>query len=853
MYVIFDPRTQPMLGMRSSIDPMAARPGDYASLVNLVGNRFKVTKRWGCDLIGASRPFAGSKYRGDSGLITMSNSATTPVVIFAFEDPGVAVRLYSLNMSTFAWVELTAVGTRFSTLANVQFTVAKDPATGNYFVIAGNGTEVRTVIGTSVFNAGTAPSFTSPFTPISQHWPNCWFNIQNPANTSYPTMTGAFTAAADSGASTDDNEIDVTMDTSTSGTLAIGVSSASRVDTVEEDYELFTGSGEFQMAIAGAGSRHFAILVEDTIADPVFNYLNVQVRNNLAATKDIFVQSTIGTIKPLYLSTDTAGVYLVVFDLSLYLSDLSNYPSLDRLILSVYRPLPAGRSFSILGIYGLGNIPAGAKHAVGMTHTSLVESGSIIARKSPKGPEIRFLGGNKLRNTTLPEGAAGQNVDWYYYVTMQNPGTGNTFYLYRKDPAFGEIAYYRSHGYAALTPQYKASLDTTLPANKRFELRAPSATNVGPPAGPAMTSSGGRTFIQNGASTVNISDLDYPLRFAEIPRDDDLNGEVDDASGTVAEFPGETIKKLLPLPNIYAGFAPVLCWTNKALWVMEGPDPLSWSTPGRLNPHGTLYPATVTTHKNYVYYLDAEKQPRAYSGGRESLPLGIYAVEDQFEDGDCWNACGWVWRESYNIAFRAPSGTLNKKILRYESETKSWWGHLYTSPNFASVFVHQTEGTVSGSFSTAHGSKMVGVSEEGFVFQIEKPGQLQDENTSGVGEDITIEIKKWLQGDGLENYFFRFPCIIWEESAGGTLTGEFITPQDLTAGGASTTGTVDMDLTVPDEVWRFFQRDGTDERPGVKSYGTFLKITGNPISGKFCRGIGLGELRPCKGGGGDRP
>lgn len=833
-----------MLTMRSSIDPMALRPGEYVSLVNLVGNRFKVAKRWGCDLIGASRPFANSRWRGDSGLFYRDG---TPMFLCAFEDPAVAVRIYSLNLSTYAWTELTAVGTRFSTLANVQFTIA------NEIIVACNGTEVRTIPSGTTVRAASAVTLPDDYIPTSQHWPFCWFNIQDPANTTYPTMTGAFTAAADTGASTDDNEIGVTMDTSTSGTLAIGVSSASRLDRTEEDYELFTGAGEMQIGVC---SRHFAILVEDAIADPVFNYLNIQVRNNLAATKDIFVQSTIGTIAPLYLPTETAGVYLAVFDLSLYLDDISNYPSLDRLILTVYRPLPAGRSFRILGIYGLGNVPAGAKHAVALKHISGVESPSVVARKIA-GQEIRFLGGSRLRKTRLPEGAAGQNVDWAYYVAIRD--TINSEYkvnLFRKDPAFGEIVYYFVHEYAstpALSPTYTAALDTTATDLKNYQLKAPSANNRQPPTGPAITASAGRLFVQNGSSKVLVSDRDYPLRFTEIPRDEDLNGEIDDDSGTTAEFPGEHIQKMLPMPNVFAGYAPVLVFTAKALWSLEGPDPLSWSTPGRLNPHGTIYPWTVTTHKHLVYYTDAEKQPRAYAGGSQSIPLGLWFVEDQLEDGDIWDANGWVFKESYNICFRAPNATLKRKILRYEAETKGWWGHLYTSPNFASVFVQQTSGTSGGAFSTTHGSKQIGISYEGFVFWIEKPGQLQDEDTGGTPEDITIEIKKWLQGEALENYFFRHPCIIWQESADGQLTATFDTPQDTTEGGAQNTGVVDMDLDVPDEVWRFFKNATTGERPGVKSYGTFLTITGNPVSGKYCRGIGLGEFRPAKGGGADRP
>lgn len=835
-----------MLGMRSSVDPTSNGPGFWSKLENLIGSRSKVSKRFGCAKLGAA-PEANAHFRGG----WYGYRSGTPYCICAFSSgsPATTVKLWTLNLSTYAWTEITGASTRFATIAYVDFAPTVDRITGNGILIATNGTDSpRTIIGTSTVYVTSAIALPTDYAPTSQHWPHCWFNMQDPANVSYPSRTGAFTAASDTGASTDDNESLVSVDTSTSGTLAIGYSSASALDTVEEDYELFTGASEFQMALAGNGSsRYFGILVRDTIGDPCFGYMNVQVRNNVAATKDIYVQTTIGSVKPTYIPVAT-GVYLAVFDLTLYMSDLNNYPSLDRLMLSIHRPFPAARTFYILGVYGLGNIKPGYNHVAAIQNSSLGESPGKVAKKV-EGPDIRFLGGNKNLGLSLPEGGSNVNIGWYVFISVQNPGTSNTFEIYRKDAS--ETQYAHSATYFSSTPQYKAALDYAIQSDKDFRRKAPSPWNtIGVPAGSSICSAGNRTYI-GGNETVNISDLDYPLRFPGIARDDDFNGQVDEDSGTIVQFPGEKVQRIVAMPGSVAGIQPVIVFTDQNMWRIEGFDALSLSTPTRLNSHGTIYRWTVGVHKQSIFYVDAEKKPRVYTGGSESIPLGIWKVEDQFETGDCWNAHGYVWNEQYRVGIRDVSETLKRKIVYYETMTGEWWTHKYTTPDFAWNFLQQTLGTDGGGFSVAHGSKLVGVSDAGVVFELEQAAKLLDDLPTTGTEAITVTLETSLKGDGWKNWRFGKPGVIWELSTGGSLSIT-LTPLHDNAQADVKTGSLSLETSVVTEAWRYFLSASPESAfPGVDSYGCKVSITGTPTSGKYCRAIVLDEYNKIDGGGAD--
>lgn len=850
-----------MEGQRSSIDPIATRHGEYTSLVNMVGSRYSATPRWGCDLVGSSRPFVGAKFRGSSKQIFMDGNSTCLV---AFEDPGVAVRIYSLNLSSYAWTEVTAAATRFANLGYVQFALQRDPgdvlnSSGVDVVVCGNGTDECRIItrigGTFAIGIAATSTFPTTYQPTTQHYPECWFNLLNAANVTYPTATGIFAGTANLGG-TDTNECVVAMAVGAAGTLEVACSSATQLDSA--DYSTNTAAGAFDLSTAFGNSPFVGILVKDTLLDPVFNYITIELRDG-ATYRYIWNPIATGHIEPVYLAAGD-GCYLAVFDLSVYRDSIASYINIDRMRWVLDHTLPAARTVNIIGVYGLGQTPCGSREGILYQNTTtFIESGGVLCKKLA-GPKPYEVGGSRARNITLPEGAAGQNVGWTNMVRFAKPSSGYQVSFYRKDP--GENLYYHTGVYQTTSGSFATGTkhDRIETTSKYFNRKLASSGNQKPPKGMALASNGSRMLvggISGNRAQTWASDRGYPLRYVGIIRDEDFNGEIDEDSGTIIEMPGERVLRFLPMPNPYAGYAPFIAWTNAGMWGIEGPDPLSLATPGRLNSHGTLYPDSVAVHRNTVCFLDSEKVPRAFTpGSREAVPLGVWHIEDQFENGDCWDCNAFVWGERYNICLRAPNATKRRKIVYIEERTQKWWTHSYTSPDFSCIFVQQTEGSSSGSFSTAHGSKLIGISDEGYVMQLEKPNQTTDEDFTGTPEAISITIQKYLHSGLLGSQFaftpvhWQHPWICWEESAGGSLTVTFDTPQDTTENNANNTGTVDMDSGVPDHVWRYFS-DSTDQsRPGVRAHGTFMTITGNPTPGKFIRGIGIKAV-PAKGGGPD--
>jgi len=857
-YPVYDPKTVPVDGQRSSVDRGSLVPGQWMLLENVTGRRRVVTTRWGLTKVGASVPVASASWRG--GWIGFLDGIYTRVDAFATASD---VRIFSMNLTTYAWTEITGSGTRFVTDAFVEFAAQHDPGsvlwpTGKDVLLCGNGTDTPKVLrrdGSGNLNVvadAAAITFPNTLQPTAQPYPECWFELKNPANVTFNTHTGAFNATppTNTGGGTDDNEIQVTMDTTATGTLEISFASASQLDS--NDYNITTGSGSFDLMDSFGRSSFVGILVQDNIADPVFNYCSVALRDG-STYRDVWNPATTGKTLPLYLPAAT-GCYLAVFDMSLYRANLDSYINCDRLKMIVDHALTGSRVFNIIGVYGLGAVPAGAQHAVAYTNdSSFAESGSVVCKKL-LGPLPRDVGGNKNRNFALPEGVLGANVAWTNIVRIQKPPSGQSVYFYRKDQ--NDESYFLTGVYQLTNAGtvFGAKHDRIEPAAKFFARKAPSSFNTAPVKGANFTSSGGRMYVAgmagNQASQVWFSDLGYPLRFTGIPRDDDLNGQVDEDSGGVANFPGEFVKKMVAMPGSVAGIAPVLVFTHIAMWRIEGFDSLTLAAPTRLNPHGTMFPMTVAVHKSNVYYLDSERQPRVYTGGSESFPLGIWKVEDQFESGDCWNSHGVVWKEAYYIWQRYPSETFKRQAIIFEERTGEWWTHRYTSADFSANFVQQMPGTNGAAFSASQGSIFIGISNEGKVYQLETVGKLVDDKPTSGTEAVNITMKTFIQGDDWQNIDWSKPGVIWEKSTGGVLTITLTAAHDSTSGGAVTTGIVTLDDNVSLEAWRYFlSTEGNF--PGLQSYGVLFTLTGNPAPGTACRGIVIGRAVGTEGGGAD--
>lgn len=837
--LLFYTGKRPIQEMLSAVDPAALSFGQFALIDNFSISRLSVTARWGCARL-AAQPVSGASFRGCwtgylGGVWTR---------LFAFR-VSTATRVYELTSTT--WTELTSASTRFSTDGFLQFAARTDVgltlAGSSVFprqdgVICGNGTDEPGVVGYAsgyTFARVAAPGIVnnSPLC-VQEVLPAGFFNVKDGTGTAYNPLAsgggvgGNLTGADSAGASTTDNEIDVTFN------AAAGVG-----DTLEVTFGL---NGEYEF-VAGAirldDSRMFHILVEDTIADPVFNYLGIKVYNNTSGVRHTAYSSinpgSLASAAPIYTQSST-GVYLASFDLSGI--DTSGMTDLRRFQLIVERPIAVNRTFTILAFMAGGQLDAA--NTAGVVYTlknSRVETPLFVGEKI-RHPLLSNCGGSRARviNVIQPSGTYWENV-----MSINDSSSTTTCdhaIIYRKDPV--DEDYFASNYIQLLaTPTRWVFADNNRPDEKDYARKAPSAYTVRPPKASSWCAGNNRLVaggISGDKSRVSFSDEGFPMRFVSVPRDSDSDGNVDPDSGTSLSFPGEEVQRIVALPGAWVGVSPIAILTNKNLWRVEGIDSLSLSRATLMQPHGTMYPRSVVVHKSNLIWLDSERQPRSLDG-----PLGIWKIEDQIQDGDPTNAFGIVFKEAYKLAYRAPSGTVNKRVLNFEERLNGWHRHTYTNPDWAGFLIDEV--------SAASGTRLLGVTDTGEIFEIEQKNKLVDDQKTGAStDDITLTLTSGeIHADMWDSVFFGRCGLLCDKATGRTLTFTRSDPANASNPGVLV-GAVDCETGVADRAWRYDQNATTKGPPGLIAQACQISMSGAWTPGKYIKGwfveLGPNDKKP---------
>jgi hypothetical protein len=827
-------------GMLSAVDPASLEAGQFAVLENLAISRSKVSARWGCARL-ASAPVANASYRGSwAGYL-----AGTYLRVFAFRVSG-ATRIYTLSGSS--WTERTAAGTRFTTDGFVDFApfdekgfvVLGVPFLKRSGLLMGNGADAPRIFSFDTNTLAFVLAAVATPTPrdsqlfASQPTPPGWFNIGNHSNTT-PGGVDADFQLADSGTSTTSNELVFTFNAAHSINDQAGCSFGTT--------STYEGGGN-QLRLDEA--RQFHILIEDSINDPVFEYLKIEVADATPSYRIVFDATDSTNPKPIYTSCG-GGVYLASFDLTPYNSNISGLTGLQEFRFTAVRKNATDKTARILAFMCGGHVDASAETAVSyVLSTTNVESARRVCAKYA-GLLCGEVGGSRDRNIRLPVGEGLYFKNYVFYQNSTSSTSSDLAVFYRKDP---EDEDYFAVAVASLSGASSTTLtkiENARADQKDYARKAPSDFCVVPPNAGTFAAASNRLYAggiggtTDQTSRVMISDEDYPLRFSEIPRDSDFDGFVDPDSGTSVSFPGEQVKKIVSLPGSLVGISPVAILTNKNVWRLEGIDALSLSRPTLLSPHGTLYPRTVAIQKGNLYFLDHERQPRVLVGGFDAQPLGIWRIEDLLQAGDPSLACGVVYREAYKLAYRAPAGTTNQHVLNYEERLDGWHRHAYGNPDWAGFLLEEV--------SAAAGSRLLGVTDTGEVFEVEQLNKLvDDQKTGSTTNDVSITITSGeLHGELWQSLIWGRAGLLCDKAAGRTLT---VTRSDpaWTANDGTPTGVVDCETDVLERAWRFDQTASTKQPCAIKAQACQLTLSGAWTPGKQLKGlfieVGSGTGRP---------
>lgn len=825
-YLFYTGQT-PVKEMLSAVDPALLGPGQFSLLDNLSIAKGKVTARNGCARLAAA-PIANASFRG--AWFGYLGGQYTMLVAFRVSSATYVYRLSSSHVYT----ELTGASTRFATDGYIDFAPFTERgliATGTQYlypqdgVLMGNGTDE---CGIAYYNSQTlnygfarvanaTPSDNAPAS--SQANPGGYWIIKDKDNTAY-TNSGANFTMADSGSSDTENEIVVTL----SASASIGDTSIVNFST-NGVYDGVSGS----LKLTEAKQLH--ILIEDTISDPIFNYVDLEVYNSSNTT---YYQLHNASSPNFIVTQADTGVYMVSFNLDLANADIANWVSLQRVRLTVDRVPSATRTANIIGIFTGGNVDGTSEYIVSyLLESTRVESSGIAAtQKSP--PIVSEVGGSDARRITL---VAPFGTYWKHYIYFVNPTSvsgADLAVFYRRDPDSDLADYFVSSVYSLtiIGAGVNTKRDNTRSDLLDYGRKAPSAFTIKPPKAKRFAAGANRLFAGGSSSEptkVYISDEGFPMRFTSIPRDSDGDGYIDPDSGTSVSFPGETIQRIQSMPGSVVGVSPMAVFTNKNVWRVEGIDALSLSRATIMNPNGTLYPWTVAKHKDSFYYIDSEKQPVKLDGGSPAVPLGIWKIEDQLQSGDPTNSYGVVFAEAYKVAYRASGASVNQKVLNYEERLDGWHRHTYINPDWAGYVLEET----------SSGRKLLGITTTGEVFEIEQASKTADDQKTGSStDDISITMTTGeIHPEMWTGAKFGKVALLCEKASGRTLTITRADPSNSSNESSAPVGVIDCSTNVNDRAWRYDQTNDSDKREcGMKAQSCLVTISGAWTPGKLLKG-----------------
>lgn len=802
------------LGMRSSVDPATV---SWRLIDNWRVSRNSIQGRLGCDEITSGAILASASFKGCwAGYIN-----GTEYAVVALRASG-ATRVYKVDTSTGTATELTGASTRFATDGDICFAPFTELGIGDGtnersdFLYMSNGTAdiprcSKTMNSNSVdflYNFDLSSIATGTYRPI----PAGYVKINDPALIT-STVSDADVTIAETG-SAPLCEVYVTVGTATDvgdwANIAFGTNSC---------VNIFGNSETTGDNLNLTRSQQLWVILYDSATDPIHNYANVEVTQD-AGQVQIYTASGADRVDPAIINLG-GGYYMAGYNLEGAL--VSTLDEVTGVRYEFARTFGTSRTFRIAGIMAGGRIPQGASYEMSFaTMYSRNESAGIVLGAQPTAA-ISEYGCSRDLPYKLPDA----EQFWYQYridwggAIPSSDGTPDATFLYRQEPGDARALFVADMGVA------NNPFNDSVKSLDRASFRpSPSPGGRGPVSGICAASNNDRLGVGGvfGAkSSIWWSDQNFPLRFKPFPSDEDQDGVPDLDSGLSKSFPGEIVYQIAKMPGSLLGVAPAIVLTSHATYRFEGSDCESLSRPTFLNSHGTIYPRTVCTYGGFLFYLDNDLVVRSSAGGIDTQPISLWKIDDQLENGDMTKACAAVYKERFYLPHRASGATINQRVMVYETQLQEWVRDSYTTAaqNWAGLL------TV-GSGSTR---KLLGFTEEGRLYQLEKAGQLDDDSTAITGTLTTGEVH-----DGMWDERVWGTVGVVVDAISGTTWDITRTNEYNTSDTGSGPGTINVGASTT-RAYRWETNTSTGQDAGIRTPSCRISISGKVVNAKFLKSI----------------
>jgi hypothetical protein len=722
---LFSPALMPNATLRSAAHVSALAPNEFTTLNNWRFDGRAPNIRGG---IALDRPTTGFPASYELRGCLRHELGDWAAVL----DNGTSkVRVYQWDAGGVTWQEITDGTTRFSDTGYVEFQIVNTPIypgitdfddANNNYIIWQNGTELPRIRNAS-YSGGYSSRLHQRFAPPiasmckAQPVPSSYYNTQGSLTL---TSSGGGLTFTEPSVTTGGKKILLTATTSSASGHHATVQFASGITFTEAPRQIqivFDSTDSFiwsrlRLAIFDGTTQYI-------LYDPTENPEAI----TLQAIDDKYAVALID-IDTVY---DTA--------LNLVTGGLPTGINFDRIRLQWVDSAPAATTtISLYAVVFGGGIRWGVQAGVAyFGHLSRAESPGVVCTNVPA-PYLKDAGGTPIPNTRLAMNTAARynlRVTTHKYAPLSANATrvipylltasGYDFLQAAVDPT--DISSTSTREVVTMLLTEEATISRTMPSEFHESI----------PIGKSMAHTGSRLVVANGRvadvtvtagnGEVWMSAHDQPFRFSRtaIPLS---TGEIRPDSPIVNKVGTHELVKVLTMSSSYAGSDPVVVWSGREVWRMEGSDASTLSRPYLVSRYGTRSPHSVVRFGASALYLDSSRQVRVLHDPRTAISRTY--VDDKLKgipDARLPHVSAALFQDRYYLAITPLTDTNNTQILIFDTRTNGWFSDSTSSTaRFQRLFA-----TVEGE-------------REKLFFFSTNAGVYEHENTSAtldIGTDIT--------------------------------------------------------------------------------------------------------------------
>ena len=746
---IFTP-DHPATGENTASDPAFLGGGLFQRLTNLVYSNGGLKMRNGIKKLTSSVPVAGASFRG-----AFSGYLDGQTRLYAAYRVSGATRVYevtNLTGSPWGFTEITAGsgiaandetaaeagtnnGTRFTADGWISFAIVTDGLgpTPTDMLIFGNGINAPRVhsqyrklfagVQTVATTHGTVPA---PDISLCTSWPDVTAYL-DARTAGAATISNAGSVVLTHPAVAGESYFNFVVSGLGTGTVAMNGGSASWF----HNGTTWVNQNALNLSFGG----QLWLVVDDASTETVWPYMKVSVYDG-TTTQVVYDPTSANYAPPALLPlNDSSTQYIAAFDLNQAQITITQVTSV---IFECVAAPTAAKTFQVDGILVGGKVPGDAQYTISYIHSSSRSEGAGVVAKIKNGPPLggkagRGCASNRVTGNVEPSSLlqVRQSIS-YPYLTAGSPVAPRVDYamLYRQDSGESTYTFVAPMGMPSSSSWGNISIysDNTQSGTRYINRQAPIGSNISTPYGGVFSGIGGRLFVGKGKE-VFISGDRAPFRFSYVTQ---LTGPTATTGPAYHSFQGENVTAIQKMPGQQYGLSPIAIFTDQTIWRLEGISTTSLSRATAIALIGCPFPKTIATYLTNIFYVGSDRQIRRLGSATylsaygPDDPLSLYQVDDRIETIDLSKSSAAASFKGYSLAHISGADTAPKDILQFDSITGKW--------NSAYVYVPDVSGMLS--FQSGTDTKLLGFDDQGDIYHLFKPGQLDDDGTA-----ITFTIK----------------------------------------------------------------------------------------------------------------